>query len=239
MRMMCVVAHPDDECFAFGGALALAAEQGVETYVLCLTDGKAATNRGDATSGADLGRMRAEEFRDSCAVLQVSRHEMLDQEDGQLEFADFSKLAGQLVQRMRAFQPDVVLSFGLDGGLNTHADHMMVSMLTSAAFHWSGRAARYPDAGPAFQPRRLFLLSSDRPLPDRRPPLSAPWSLQLDIRQVLPRKMEAFKAHRSQAPLMERTRSFFEEFGGCEFYALVADATPHEAEPLTGLFAGL
>ena len=34
LRLLCVVAHPDDECFAFGGALALAADQGVETHVV-------------------------------------------------------------------------------------------------------------------------------------------------------------------------------------------------------------
>jgi len=59
---MCVVAHPDDECFAFGGALALAADRGIETYVICLTDGQAATHRGDAASAQDLGKMRREEF---------------------------------------------------------------------------------------------------------------------------------------------------------------------------------
>ena len=51
LKLMCVVAHPDDECFAFGGALALAADTGIETYVVCLTDGQAATNRGDAAIG--------------------------------------------------------------------------------------------------------------------------------------------------------------------------------------------
>ena len=239
MRMMCVVAHPDDECFGFGGALALAAEQGIATYVLCLTDGQAATHRGEARSDADLGRMRAEEFRASCDVLGVTQHEMLHQRDGQLEFADFSALAGQLVQRMRAFQPDVVLSFGLDGGLNTHADHMMVAMLTSAAFHWAGRTQRYPEAGVAFQPKRLFVLSTDRGLPDRQAPYPMPWSLRLDIRRVLPRKMEAFRAHRSQAPLMEKTRTFFEEHGGWEFYSLLADAEPRETQVLEGFFSGL
>ena len=34
--------------------------------------------------------------------------------------------AGRLVERMRRFKPDVVMTFGGDGGLNTHADHMMV-----------------------------------------------------------------------------------------------------------------
>ena len=56
LKLMLVVAHPDDECFAFGGALALAAERGIETYVICLTDGQAATYRGEAASGEELGR---------------------------------------------------------------------------------------------------------------------------------------------------------------------------------------
>lgn len=136
---MCVVAHPDDECFAFGGALALAAERGVETYVVCLTDGQAARNRGNASSGVELGQMRRKEFAASCKVLGVTHHELLDHQDGQLEFTEFSQTAGQLVERMRRFQPEVVITFGGEGGLNSHADHMMVSSLTTAAFHWAGR----------------------------------------------------------------------------------------------------
>ena len=144
---MCVTAHPDDECFGFGGALALAADRGIETYVVCLTDGQAATNRGDAASGAALGEMRREEFRASCEVLGVTQHELMDYQDGRLEFVEFPVAAGRLVERMRRFKPDVVITFGGDGGLNTHADHMMASMLTTAAFHWAGQAKRYPDAG--------------------------------------------------------------------------------------------
>lgn len=239
MKLMCIVAHPDDECFAFGGALALAAEKRVETYVLCLTDGRAATHRGTSNSGAELGQMRAEEFRRSCQILGVRHHEMLDQEDGRLEFAEFSHLAGRVMQRMRQFRPDVVVSFGLDGGMNTHADHMMVGMLASAAFHWAGRPKRYPELGEVFQPRRLFLLSTDRFLADRQPPLPAPWTVQLDIRDVLQTKMAAFREHTSQAPLMERTREFFQEHGGWEFYSLAADTKPQEARLGNDLFAGL
>ncbi len=236
---MCVVAHPDDECFAFGGALALAADRGIETYVVCLTDGQAATHRGSAGSGAELGKTRAAEFVASCAVLGVTHHEMLDLEDGRLEAADFPRTAGLLVRRMRRFQPDVVLSFGLDGGLNAHADHMMVSMLTSAAFHWAGRAKRYPEFAPTFQPRRLFLLTTDVFLPDRPPTLPSPWSVRLDITSVLSRKSEAFRAHISQAPLMERTRDFFEQHGGAEFYSLAAAPEPQVVQLADDLFAGL
>ena len=121
LKLMCVVAHPDDECFAFGGALALAADRGIETYVICLTDGQAASNRGDAATGEALGAMRREEFRRSCEVLGVTQHELMDYQDGRLEFVEFPVAAGRLVERMRRFKPDVVITFGGDGGQNTHA----------------------------------------------------------------------------------------------------------------------
>lgn len=239
LKLMCVVAHPDDECFAFGGALVLAAERGVETYVVCLTDGQAATHRGSATTGEELGRTRAAEFAASCAVLGVRQHEMLDLEDGRIEFADFSSTVGRLVDRMHRFRPDVVLTFGLDGGLNTHADHMMVAMLTSAAFHWAGRSKRFPELAQPFQPRRLFFLSTDIFLPDRQPPLPAPWSVRLDIQSVLPKKLEAFRAHRSQAPLMENTREFFAQHGNQEFYTLGAGLEPQAVHVDDDLFSRL
>ena len=52
----------------------LAAQRGVETSVLCLTDGQAATNRGDATSDEQLGQMRRAEFVASCKVLGVTNY---------------------------------------------------------------------------------------------------------------------------------------------------------------------
>src|SRR4051812_45011184 len=104
---MCVVAHPDDECYGFGGALALAAEAGHEVYVICFTAGQAATNRGDAKSTEELATMRAEEFVASCKLLGVSKQEVLDYQDGKLEFADFSQAAELLVKRIREWRPQV------------------------------------------------------------------------------------------------------------------------------------
>ena len=239
MKLMCVIAHPDDECFAFGGALALAAERGVETYVVCLTDGQAGSHRGNAESGADLGRMRREEFVASCKVLGVTHHELLDYQDGRLESVNFAQTAGRLVERIRRFQPDVVITFGGDGGLNTHSDHMMVSALTTAAFHWAGRAKRYPDLAVAFQPKRLFHLSTNFFIPGRQPPLPLPWSVKLDIESVFDRRREAFRQHTSQAPLMEQTREFFDRYGREEFYTLIATAEPQPVHLSTDLFAGL
>ena len=239
LKLLCIVAHPDDECFAFGGALALAADHGVETSVVCLTDGQAATARGSAETGEELGRMRRAEFAASCKILGVPHHELLDYHDGRLEFVDFSRAAGRLVKRMRRFRPDIVLTFGSDGALNTHADHMMVSALATAAFHWSGRDRRYPELGAVFQPRRLFHLSTNFFLPDRQPPLPSPWTVALDISSVKSRKLAAFRAHASQSPLIERTRDVFETHGDTEWYTLAASPDPGPPTRQRDLFAGL
>ena len=217
----------------------MASASRAETYVVCMTDGQAATNRGTSASPEELGRMRREEFAASCKILGVTRHELLDYQDAQLEFADFSAAAAKLVERMRSFRPDVVLTFGGDGGMNTHADHTMVSSFTTAAFHWAAAPKRFPALGPVHTGKRLFYVTTDFFFPERHAPLPAPWTVTLDIRSVQARKFEAFRAHTSQLPLMEKFQGFFEKHGCVERYALVATPQPMAAVQTTGLSAGL
>jgi len=239
LKLLCVTAHPDDECFGFGGALMLAAEAGVETTVICFTDGQAATNRGDAVSGQHLGEMRRAEFEASCKILDVTHYELWDYQDAQLEFANFSETAAKLVKRIRADKPQVVLTFGQDGAVNTHADHTMVSAFTTAAFHWAASPKRFPDLGPIHVAQRLFYNTTNFFLPGRPSPLPAPWTVTLDVTRVQHRKFEAFRAHTSQLPLMEEFQSFFEKRVGQEFYTLANTPRPQAAVQQNDLFAGL
>ncbi|MEI9979223.1 MAG: PIG-L deacetylase family protein [Edaphobacter sp.] len=239
LKLMCIVAHPDDECYAFGGALALAAKHGIETNVICLTDGQAASNRGDAASAAALGQMRRAEFLASCKVLGVTHPELLDYQDAQLENVDFSHAAGRLVEKIRRYQPDVVLTFGGDGGQNTHPDHAMASFLATAAFHWAGQAKRYPDLGQPHRAKRLYYVTANFHIPDRPPAMTMPWTVTLDISSVREQKTEAFRQHVSQASLMERTKEVFAKYGAQEFYTLIATADLQPAQQTTDLFEGL
>ncbi len=140
---------------------------------------------------------------------------------------------------MRAYKPHVVLTFGADGGLNTHPDHTMTSLLTTAAFHWAASAKRFPELGPVHAGERLYLLSTSFFMEGRPAPLPAPWTLALDIRKVQARKHEAFTRHTSQRPLMESTKTMFEEFGQMEYYTLTAVREPGAVVLGTDLFAGL
>jgi LmbE family N-acetylglucosaminyl deacetylase len=240
---MCVTAHPDDECFAFGGALALATREGAEVYVVCLTDGQAATNRGSAATGEELGKIRRVEFAASCEVLGVTKHELLDYQDGQLQYASVDEVGGKLVERMRAWRPHVVVTFGLDGALNTHTDHTMVSCFTSAAFHWAARTKRYPEQLEAgldpWAPQKLFHQSTSFILQDREPLMPAPWTLALDIRAVQEIKVKAFHAHASQLPVFDKVKPFWDEHGGHEYYVLAAAASPQPAKQETSMFCGV
>src|SRR5271166_853952 len=89
LKLLCVTAHPDDEAGAFGGTMLLYGERGVETYVVCLTAGTAAKNRGTARSSEDLAELRRAELLASCNFLGVNRCEVLNYPDSQLDRANF------------------------------------------------------------------------------------------------------------------------------------------------------
>ena len=68
MKLLGITAHPDDEVGAFGGSLLLYRSRGVDTHVLCLTPGQAATNRGQARSDEELAAIEAKPYREGIEV---------------------------------------------------------------------------------------------------------------------------------------------------------------------------
>ncbi|HSY34520.1 MAG TPA: PIG-L family deacetylase [Acidobacteriaceae bacterium] len=240
LRLLCITAHPDDECFAFGGALALAAQRGVETSLICITDGSAGSYHGAATTTTELGQLRRAELAASCKLLGIRKYEVLDYQDGQLEFASFSNLAGDLVQRIRILRPHIILTFSGDGGLNTHADHTVTSSVATAAFHWAGSPKRFPTLGELHTPQRLYYLTTDFFVDGRHRHIPAPWTHTLDVASVLPLRLKAMKAHTTQAPLMERAGPLiFAKHGDTEHYSLAASPIPQPATQSTDLFEGV
>lgn len=240
LRLLCITAHPDDECFAFGGALALAAQRNIETSILCFTDGSAGSHRGPASSAHELGQLRRHEFAASCNILGVHHYEILNFHDGQLDQQPLSTLAAEIVQRIRTFRPHVLLTFGGDGGLNTHPDHTTISAATTAAFHWAGNPKRFPTLGDLHTPQRLYYLTASFFVEGRLPHIPAPWTLTLDVRSVFPLKRQAMQAHTTQAPLMERSIPLiFNQHGNEERYALAASVVPQPAMQSTDMFEGV
>ncbi len=154
-RLLCITAHPDDEAGGFGGTLALYAERGVDIGVVCLTAGTAARNRGGAETNAELAEMRTRELGDSCRLLGVKHWEVLGYQDGHLAEAELPKVAGDLVKRIR--RPQVVITYGPDGGITGHLDHAMAGVFATVAFQWAARADRYPEMGSPYAPPKTLL----------------------------------------------------------------------------------
>jgi len=132
-----------------------------------------------------------------------------------------------------------VLTFGGDGAPNTHADHTIVSAAATAAFHWAGSPKRFAGLGELWTPQRLYYQTTSYFLPDRLRPLPAPWTLTLDIRSVSERKLDAFRAHATQRPLLDQVEPLFEKLGQHELYTLAASMVPQPAAQSTDMFEGV
>jgi LmbE family N-acetylglucosaminyl deacetylase len=241
---MCITAHPDDECGAFGGALMQAHARGGETSVICLTEGRAASNRGAAADDNELAQLRRQEFAAALRVLSVTHGEVLAYPDGGLARQDFLAVTTVLVERIRRFRPHVVLTFGGDGNVNLHPDHTMACLFATAAFHWAGRDNFAPEQGLLpYRPQKLyygaapFLANANEE--EARKIALMPASLVLEIGDLKYKKLEAFMQHTTQADLLAKVRTVFEETGGQEKYLLAA-APGMRSSPLeTDMFAGI
>ncbi|MFZ0631182.1 MAG: PIG-L family deacetylase [Acidobacteriaceae bacterium] len=208
-RLLVVTAHPDDESGGFGGALLLAHRAGAETNLLCFTDGQAAHFRGVASDDEELGRMRRAELDSACDVLGLTRCDVLHYPDGALPEQNFLELVGVVVERIRRWRPQVVLTFGADGSVNLHRDHTMVSLVTTAAFHWAARGEMFAETGAAWAAQKLYYASTPFVSVRNHPELTAvaatvPWSLELHLGALADEKMAAFGKHTSQQAVLER-----------------------------------
>jgi len=243
LRMMCVTAHPDDEAGGFGGSLRLYEGRGVETCVVCLTPGQAATHRGQARNDQELAAIRRKEFAAACEILRVSRGMVLDYPDGQLHRQDLYKVVCDLTLQVREFRPHVLLTFGPEGGVTGHTDHSMASMFATAAFHWAGRSNRYPDqlknGIAAHHTQKLYYATTNFTLPDRQPVTLSPATAIIEIGDYLEAKIAAFKAHTSQAPLWTRFESHVHQRGNQERFHLAAAMSIEPVRMETDLFAGV
>ncbi len=244
-KLLCITAHPDDEAGAFGGALLLYHERGVETFVLCMTAGTAARNRGTARTHDELAELRRAEFAASCRLLGVTRGEVLDYPDSKLDSADPAHAVRDLVLRIRRIRPQVILTFGPDGGLTGHIDHAMAGTFATLAFEWAGRSDRYPEQmEQGLRPHRvqkLYYHTADFHLPDRQPISQPTVTTRIDIGEArFERKVEAFRQHTTQAPLFERVRkNLGQRLGTVEMYHLAATSSPRDAKAETDLFEGV
>lgn len=134
LRLMCVLAHPDDESLGTGGLLAKYAAEGVETYLVTATRGERGWfgPREEYPGPGALGEIREGELRQAAAKLGVKEVQFLDYIDGELGQADAGEAVARIVDQLRRVRPQVVVTFD-PFGVYGHPDHVAISQYTSAA----------------------------------------------------------------------------------------------------------
>ncbi|MGH4017147.1 MAG: N-acetyl-1-D-myo-inositol-2-amino-2-deoxy-alpha-D-glucopyranoside deacetylase [Pseudonocardiaceae bacterium] len=171
-RLVLVHAHPDDETLWTGGTIARYAAAGVQITLVTCTLGEQgevipAELRGLAADRADqLGGYRVGELRAACAALGVTDQRFLGgigrwRDSGMVTLpgarasvtADLHPrafAAGDLAEQVQALvavltevRPQVVVSYGPDGGYG-HPDHVRAHQVTMAA------AAQVPEVARLF-----------------------------------------------------------------------------------------
>jgi LmbE family N-acetylglucosaminyl deacetylase len=144
-RLLGVFAHPDDECFCAGGTLAGYVSAGAETMVVSATRGEAGQIQDPhSATRRTLGQVRAGELALACRQLGVQHAMCLDYGDGKLKEVDQWVLTREVTRIIRAYRPDVVLTFGEDGAYG-HPDHIAIGRATTTACALAGHAACFPE----------------------------------------------------------------------------------------------
>ena len=131
--IVAVFAHPDDEIKVCG----LLADAGRRRDVAARLITAARGDGGIASPEfprATLAETRAAEVRRHGAELGLREQEVWPYDDAHLPDVPLAELTARIVERLRAWQPDVVVTFEPSTGFTAHPDHMRIGAAATAAF---------------------------------------------------------------------------------------------------------
>ncbi len=265
LRLMAILAHPDDESLATGGVLARYAAEGVETYLITATRGERGWfDEPEAYPGPEaLGRIRAAELRAAAGVLGLQEVNFLDYMDGDLDQADPNEAISKIVAHLRRVRPQVVVTFD-PNGLYGHPDHIAISQFTMAAIVAAADPG-YEGPGAGLPPHRVAKLyyrafraaeaaAYQAALGDlvmnidgveRRPAAWASWAITTRVDTLLywRRVWQAIICHRTQLPGYEALRVLpdeaHENLWGVQTYYRAFSLVNGGRQVEDDLFAGL
>jgi len=172
--LLAVLAHPDDETFGMGGTLALYAQRGAKVHLVCATRGEAGTVSPEHLQGyPTIAQLREAELNCAASHLGLTEVHYLGYRDSgmagspenqhpeALAAADLQEVSRRITEHIRRIKPQVVITFDPAGGYG-HPDHIATHQATVEAFQAAGDSGRFPAAGPAFQPQKLYFTTFSR-----------------------------------------------------------------------------
>ena len=236
LGLVSVHAHPDDEASKGAGTVARYAAEGIRSALVCCTGGEEGDILNPAADTpevrADLGAVRMAELGASVDAIGYAELYLLGYRDSGMpdteanarpdNFANapLDEAVGRLVAVIRREQPQVLVTYGDERAFYAHPDHIRVHDISVLAFDAAGDPAQYPDAGPAWQPSKLYYsgfsfrriralhavyeqLGEESPFTERLAqipadlPITPPTTL-IDVSDHLDARRQALIAHRTQ-----------------------------------------
>ena len=185
-RALCIVAHPDDiEFYCAGTVLLMTGHGAVVDFVLATTGDKG--SRDVKKSRAKVARIREREQEIAANVLGAKRVSFLRHSDAEL--VESLELREQFVREIRDTKPDVLLTFDPNVPYRFHPDHRVVGRVALDAAWPSARdPLTYPKAGSPHETAEAWCFGGQQP------------DLEVDVSEVIAKKIEARLAHASQTP---------------------------------------
>lgn len=262
LRLLCVLAHPDDESLGLGGTLARYGREGVATYIVTATRGERG-RFGDATvrpPTEEVGRVREEELRRAARGLGVQDVQFLDYMDGELDSVDPGEAAAKIAAHIRRVRPQVVVTFGPEGAYG-HPDHIAISQLTTAAIvlatdadlrtsdpPWRASKLYYMEWSQAKWAAYQAALKDLKIVVDDVERRVTPWpdwaiTTRFDASEHWPAVWNAVRCHKTQMSIYEKLEHIPEEhhraiWGTQEFYRAFSTVNGGR-RPESDLFEGL
>jgi LmbE family N-acetylglucosaminyl deacetylase len=185
-RALCLVAHPDDIEFYCAGTILLMTRHGAMVDFVIATSGDKGA-RDTVKSRAKLARIREREQEMAAEVLGAKRVAFLRHPDAEL--VESLELREEFVREIRASRPDVIFTFDPNVPYRFHPDHRVVGRVALDAAWPSARdPLTYPKAGPPHETAEAWCFGGEQP------------TLEVDVSEVIDRKIEARLAHGSQTP---------------------------------------
>ncbi|MBS0000938.1 MAG: PIG-L family deacetylase [Cyclobacteriaceae bacterium] len=134
LKLMAILAHPDDETLGFGGIFARYSSEGAGTFLVTATRGeKGRFGREKVSPGLEMvGKTREKELHEAAKVLGIREVHFLDYIDGDVDQAPPAEIVMRIAGYIRRIRPHVVLSFDPAGAYG-HPDHIAISQFAMAS----------------------------------------------------------------------------------------------------------
>ncbi len=279
LRLLSIHAHPDDEASKGAGTVARYRAEGVGTTLVCCTGGEAGDILNPAMDRPEvrehLAQVRLDELARSAEVIGYQEVVMLGYRDSGMpdsaENADprcfarapLDDAVERLVAIIRRTRPHVMITYGDDQQGYPHPDHLRVHDISGPAWEAAGDPERFPDAGAAWTPLKLYFSAWSRArfvamhegflAAGKESPFDQKWfdrpshddriTTQVDVREHYGARTAALRAHATQ---IDPESVFWfglpddvvAELYPWEDYQLAESRVPTDL-PETDLFAGI